>query len=629
MQIMPTFYSESLDNPYMNSTSYEGDSSFADEMARQQLARDAVDSGEAHSVEVALEPQSEPLTQAPYNPITNDGTTYTADEVFFTQQELDELRGELTKKGVSDDMLKEFDKLASQPDGATLHQVLSSFYNFREYASLSDGETATLKGLIGKIDPSGDLANSLFGHIHGTSGKDGNKFLNDLVAGMDKLPNGSRVEISKDEMAIIAKAAGLSEDATSKLLGSFGPFDSLQLNKQELSNFLSPAFNDFKGESEKRATLDKALDETLGTILSAARARMQKEEAAYALSLRTTEQSKLLIEKTVLENVNKNLEQARAGQMAAKDSEASMQARIVAEAQAAAKASDSKQMRASLDENSKSTMNMHTDKQNDLPVKGQNDVATKSQDNAALKGQSDMADAKFSANTKDKGFGEFFDKNSQNHTKSDSNLNSLLNKADVQTMANIPNNNITTPVVGIGGLNQGVFDASHAQAPTDLLSRQAASQVEHAMLQAAKDGTKRLDLQLHPMELGAVTITLTSRNGELNALIRSERPETTELMHRQLDQIRGALEQQGIKVDKLEVQTQTPENNAQYDQWDSMQEHNARQEENSRREVLERLRNLGKVRNDGINLDETTLEHSVQLDKHTAITAGQPLHIVA
>ncbi len=616
MQIMPTFYSESLDNPYINTSSYDDDGSFADEMARQQEARDAVDAGESHSVEVALEPltQSEPLAQAPYNPITNDGTTYTADEVFFTKQELSDLRKDLVDKGVSEETLSEFDKLANQPDGATLHQVLSSFNGIRDYQSLTDQELATLKGIINKIDASGGLENSLLAHVNGTDGKNGQKFLSDLVAAMDNLPAGSRITLDKNDVSVLAKAAGLSDDATKKLLGNFGPFDSVKLNKQELSNFLAPAFGDFKGEQEQLATLEKALDETLGTIVRAARDRMQKEEEAYALSMRTTEQSKLLIEKTVLENVNKNLESARAGQMASKDNEAASQAQIVAQAQAAAKNGDSKQRLANLDDVSKSTMNMHLDGQNEVEVPN-------------TKTETKLTDTK-----QDKNFGELFDKNSSKNSKQDANLNNLLDKAEVKTTAHIPNNtanNITTPVVGIGGLAQSVSSSAQAQAPTDLLSHQAANQVEQAMLTAAKDGTKRLDLQLHPLELGAVTITLTSRNGELNALIRSEKPETTELMHKQLDHIRATLEQQGVKVDKLEVQTQTPENNAQYDQWDSMQEHNARQEENARREVLERLRNLGKVRNDGTNPDETTLEQSVQLNTQAAIAAGQPLHIVA
>lgn len=82
-------------------------------------------------------------------------------------------------------------------------------------------------------------------------------------------------------------------------------------------------------------------------------------------------------------------------------------------------------------------------------------------------------------------------------------------------------------------------------------------QVERGLLSALKDGGTRLDLQLHPQELGAITLTLTARNGEVSARIRSEKSETAEMVTRQLDTIRANLEQQGIKVDKIEVQLQS------------------------------------------------------------------------
>ncbi len=613
MQIMPIQYSESIDNPYLGDLGYQEESStsFADEMERQQLARAAVDSGESHSVDAALDPivETEPLDQGPYNLTSNDGVTYTSEEVFFTQSELEQLHRDLQDKGVSAEQLDELRKLANQADGATLHQVLSSFYNQREYAQLSDSETAMLKNIASKIDPSGKLSESLMAHVHGINGKDGQKFLNDLLAGMSKLANGERITLDKNEVAVLAKAAGLSADSTNKLLGGFGPYDSLQFNHGELSSFLSPATHEFAQADKNLAKLDQALDETLGPILRQARARMQKEEEAYALSLRSTEQSKILIQNTVLENVNKNLEAARIAQQGA-STNTSQQAQFVAKSQDAANIADSKQTRASVNDVSKNTIG----------------------ENLANKIDVDAAEQNIDLDDKSGHFDNLKDNSNSNNAKQDGNLNDLLQKADVKSMASVPTTNITTPVVSIGGFVQNAaLNNATSQLPgnSEFLSHQAANQVEKAMLSAAKDGARRLDLQLHPAELGAVTITLTSRNGELNALIRSERPETTELLHKQLDHIRATLEQQGVKIEKLEVQTNTPENNSQYEQWDGMQEHNARQEESSRRDVLERLRNLGKVRNDGTNLDLTTLEHSVQLDSHAAITAGQPLHIVA
>lgn len=132
---------------------------------------------------------------------------------------------------------------------------------------------------------------------------------------------------------------------------------------------------------------------------------------------------------------------------------------------------------------------------------------------------------------------------------------------------------------------------------------------------------------MSPPDLGNITLTLSTRNGEVSAIIRSERTETADAMVRQLDVLRTNLEQQGIKVDKLEVQTQAQ--NQQNDSWQNLQQHNNQQEEHARREQLDRLRNLGKVRNSSTSANDTSLEQGLQLTSRTAENAAQSLHIVA
>ena len=148
------------------------------------------------------------------------------------------------------------------------------------------------------------------------------------------------------------------------------------------------------------------------------------------------------------------------------------------------------------------------------------------------------------------------------------------------------------------------------------------------MLSSLKGGGTRLDLQLNPQELGSINVSLTVRNGEVSAIIRSEKSETTDMINRQVDAIRSNLEQQGIKVDKVEVRqdTRQDQNSA---SWQDFTQHNARQEEDARREGLARLKNLAGVRNSTSNSAMTTLEQPVHSLGSTAIYATSNLNVVA
>ncbi|MDE5879817.1 MAG: flagellar hook-length control protein FliK, partial [Desulfovibrio sp.] len=122
---------------------------------------------------------------------------------------------------------------------------------------------------------------------------------------------------------------------------------------------------------------------------------------------------------------------------------------------------------------------------------------------------------------------------------------------------------------------------------------------------------------------------LVARNGEVSAQIRSEKSETAEMVTRQLDTIRVNLEQQGIKVDKIEVQMENSADQNPSTAWQDLGQHNARQEEDARREELARLRNLATVRNNTRNSEPTVLEQPVHISGQTARYAGQAMHLVA
>ncbi len=584
MQILPTTSNSilSLTESYFIGADFQGAAgeSFAEELYRQQMARDAVSADEIHSVQVALEstPQVNPLSQAPYNLTSDNGVTYTTEEVIFTQQEIEDLERDLRRQGAPAESLEELNKLAEQPGGSTLGEVMIALQNQRDYPLLSTDESETLKRLTAKIDSTGTLYSTLMGHLSNRNGKEA---LDALVQGMSNLNGGSTI-FTKEELSVLTKSMGISEDATNKILGTFGSAKALKLNQAELATVLAPAVNDFATEASNLKKLGTAVDKVLDPLLQEAKERMAAEKTATELSSRKSEQSKVMIEKTVLENVNSTLEGTRTSQL---------------DAQLEKQQEDAKLTKDTLD----------------LKLAGNKDFSQdQSQDNAK-------------------------DAFTNNESKSDA-WSQLMDKTSVRTSDTAAiaatTKNITTPVIGIGGLAstnaqlaQNLANSQQAQRAN--LASQAAAQVEKAMLSAARDGSKSLELQLHPAELGTLSITLTARNGEVSALLRSERPETAEMLQKQMDQIRAHLEEQGIKIDKIEVRQGSQENTASHDMWNGMNEHNARQEENAQREMLDRLRNLGKVRNNGVNSQETALEHNMHNMDSSARNAAQTLYVVA
>ncbi len=591
MQILPTTTDKTLGlaGHYFANFDYQGEAgdSFAAELERQQEARDAVDNNEANSVQSALDSdnsstQITPLSQAPYNLSTTNGITYTTEEVIFTQEELQQLEKDLKANNAPQKSIDELHKLSQQPGGSTLGEVMAALHTMRDYPALSQHESTILKGLTSKLDPSGSLNTSIGTEIGDRNGKGA---LDTLVQAMDAL-KGQRMDFTRDEIAVLSKALGFNDTTTQEIMKKFGNSNTISLNKSEFLAFMAPGYNDLASDEASRQTLAKALDATLGPVLQAAKDRMEAEKTANELSSRNTEHRKVYIEKTVMENINNTMESTRSAQLELQN-----------------------QKLEAKEQNAQDLQNLF--------IKSQEHLNNKDADHKGKDG-----------------------KQSDDNNSKDA-WSSLLSKTEVRGEAKSigSTQNVTTPLLGLGSTQannaqqQAQQLLNQAQAQRNTLSQQAAAQVENAMLTAAKDGTKKLELQLHPAELGSLTITLTARNGEVSAMIRSERTETAEMLNKQLEQLRAQLEGQGIKIDKLEVQSGTQENASAHDAWDGMDQHNARQEESARRDLYERMRNLAMVRNNGINNGDTTLERNMQSNMHdgrnSAENASQALYIVA
>lgn len=150
--------------------------------------------------------------------------------------------------------------------------------------------------------------------------------------------------------------------------------------------------------------------------------------------------------------------------------------------------------------------------------------------------------------------------------------------------------------------------------------------VQNGILQNLQQGGKQLTLRLDPPSLGKLTVIMQVHNNEIRATIRTENSETGKVVNDQLNLIRHALEQQGLKVEKLDVQTQT-NNDQQHRAWQGAEEHNMAQNRNqdsSMRSAMKTFQNK-QIRGDG----DETLAHEMQNDGSEASISHQGIHVIA
>ncbi len=617
-------------------------------------AIDAVNRGEADNVNAAMDDDEKtgPLVDAPYSRHTLNGVLYTLDEVTFTKKELQELRASLIKAGAPEDALSGLDALMQSPDGAMLAQVMASLH-MNSTVKLSDSDKDALTGLLNQIDPSGELATNAMDLMQQGKGLQALALIQKTFS--DAEHNGT-IEISQSDMATLAKGLGLPSSVQQQLMSSFGGADGLRCNSSQFGNLMNPARAHLSEMENKQAKLDEAAAQTVRQVIRKARERMEKEAQAESLQSREVQQSKAMIERTVQKQSRENLEAAL--EASQKENAAREQAARFSEA--GGRSADGRQSavinktdnglaatgmgKAGEDEHSARANARRGDAADMTGLRmrySESSEAAASEDGLrrlqlAKQGLEDGDAARTDGKTDAERIGLVQDARHAATASGDGQKQS----AQGDLGGNLHGGQDKTADLAAQFQNMRLDTARFEAARLDAaqqnqqpaLSRQVGQQVQDGFLQAMRSNVRRLDVELHPAELGAITLTLTMRNGEVSAQIRSEKSETAELVSQQLENIRINLEQQGFKVDKLEVGLQNQQKDlaeSNGDQWQNMQQHNARQEEDARREELAHLQNLTNLRNSRIYPEENDLAQPMHILGETARYATRSLHVVA
>lgn len=575
------------------------------------------------------------LVQAPYNPTPEIPSPFTPQPVRFTPTEVDKLIAKLKADGVPAKALNALEEMAATPGGATLDMLV-------EAARQALGGRTTV---LNKQDQA--QLDSLAQKIMGEDGKDFQKLLSEgtpkeiMTALMSRIKSGDdTVTVSKEEMNALLTTLDVPESTSKAIMRVFGDEASLTMPAKKLAFLLEPAELAVTKTAEDLATLQNSLEKNVPTVMRDASKREEMERMAGMREDRAVAQTRTLIKDTVT--------QAMPGRDDAPEQD--KQTRTVAQKPENKAEQQGEQKTVPTEgqnpvQTGKRALEHHPGQNSTRQAahaaqnvqaapddtKNVRTSAAASQPDASARPYGAVLAGAVAAHEKSGDSGEF-GKNSKEDLGRESRFGRTASHAadnretgttDVRNAGN-SNSMFATIGQGVGTVSPQATPSAQPQAASgSALSSRAMEQVEQAILTTSKNGMQRLEVALNPVELGAMTVTLTTRNGEISALIQPDRAETSQLIIQQVEQIKAHLENQGFRVDKVEVQTHLADQNGQ--NWQGAEQHNATREQAARTLEWERLRRLGR----GSAESSTNLAHDMQFQSRAATVAGQGMHLVA
>lgn len=517
---------------------------------------------------------------------TLEGADIPTSDIRFTDAELKQIADNLRKEDA--EAARRVEELAGHPGGVSVAEVVSAVAR-EEPAQLTDGDLARIEALTTELDPSGELGKSVLADLRNGDIARAWASLSNALKGLD--PD-SALSVSKDQILSLGKALRLPQTTLTRLGAAFGGAEELSFTPGGLKNFLAPMDKGVTEKLEARVKLAATLETAMKDVVRDARKRLELEAQAAGRGSRRVDQSQTLIEDTVTRNgFNRRTATDAETSRATEETAARTADELVAEARA---------LQTSAERATGRTADGNSPNPRDQRGQGLNAGRDSRNADAAR----EMA----------------------GRTETPANpWESLLDRLDAASRAP----GMTSPLPTSQNIPTTAGNAARTATPSPY-SAQVLNQVEKGLLSALSNGTTRLELQLHPAELGAVNVLLSTKNGEVSALLRPERPETASLLMQQLGDLRAELEQQGIRVDKVDVQTQVRDEYG--TTWQGMDQHNAAREQRNRTEELDRLRRLGRT-GSGRGMGGGRIAAVAQSSPLAGIShfsaAGSGLHLVA
>ena len=519
------------------------------------------------------------------------------DDIRFTDSELQEIIDSLVDQGVETETVQ---NLLGSPNGTAIGDVIRAVV-YEAPVRLSESDMMNIRSLVNELDSSGQLGEDVLDDLRqGRSVQAWDR----LSKALSTYNSSTKFSISREEIISLGKALGANSATLDALAKSFKGSKELSLTSDQLRNLLVPLQQQMTNKIDAQTKLASQLEGALMPVIKEAKKRMDEEVSTGTIESRRSEQSKILIQDTVTKNGMSNIQQQNVASEIHNKIQGTGQSQDTVtkngvgniQQQDVANETHNKIQGAEQSQDTATKNGMGNIQQQDVANETHNKIqgARQNIDSAKFAGQFQSSDKESLFQDKDSGDG-LFERNNGQDSKG---LFSNSKGKGVTTTSSNPWESLAQRL----GLNQSVGTVLPLQQPIqqsvqlttiDRLAARMFSQIEQGVFSALRNGTSKLELTLNPLELGTVNVLLTTKNGEVSALLRPERAETTAALLQQMDSLRAELEQQGLKVAKVEVQTQLKDE--QNMQWQGMDQHNSSQEQSERLRDLERLRMLGRI----------------------------------
>lgn len=496
----------------------------------------------------------------------------------FNTEELMQLAKAFQNDNVCIEAQNALADIMNKPEGPTLKELLSALAQSTKggNADLTAKEISYLQNLAGRANP--DQPSLLYDSVRYQDGLTGMKA---LISALKQNPT----TMSTEELSVLSKAFGLPADVQNGMQELLSSFDKNKvLSSEQVDSLFKEAKALLESRNENFNAMQKSVEQNIKPLLNSARDREAQERRDLMRENREVLYSKALIEDTVITKaVGEDLNRT------------TVNGKKLGE-------EDGKKVNAA----DKQTVKIADSRQENVLI------ATKVQDEreSTLKAENKFFEAKQDQKIQAEEQYERFNSAEQGKENPQDFSRGREDEFSRQSFAQASYEERV--LAGMAGL-QGMQAAAGFDVNTANFAGSAAdirSQVQDSVLTMMKNGTKRLEVSLNPVELGQMAVVLTMKNGEVNAVIQTEKAESASLINQQVEVIRQELENQGFKVQNIEVEVglsnYSDSNGGQ--SWESMQQHN---DEQTFRENLQNLNYLRALSRKG-SAEDAALAHNMQ-----------------